>query len=200
MVVLVTATKPRGNNFAKNLNIENIPVVYCPALNVYPITTPCPMGIFDAMILTSRNAVIDGLPSLPVIAVGYETAALARARGLEIIQTGKGGIADLDLQSYKNILYPCAANPTFIPDNVTPWPVYETRKNLDFSIRHDITHICVFSIKAAIIIKPFIQPHHNIIALSPAIGKIFKDEGIQNLVTCDHPRYDEMKKLIEELL
>lgn len=200
--ILVTATNPKGNDFARSLNpkLKSIYVVACPALHVYAVASPLPKGNFDAMVVTSRHAVIGELPELPVIAVGAETACLLRDKGFDVIQTGQGGIADLNLSGYKNILYPCALDPTYVPHNATPWGVYETHVNPDFIIDDDIQGICTFSVKAAKIIKPLLKPHQIIFALSPAIAEIFKDVDIHNLVTCAHPRYDDMKKLIEDYL
>lgn len=56
---------------------------------------------FDSLLLTSANAVRfagDGLQEysgLPVLAVGDRTAEAARKAGLDVVETGEGGVADL---------------------------------------------------------------------------------------------------------
>lgn len=174
--ILITCTQPRADEFATTIPdaISN------PALIVHRIETPKPEGDFDAVLMTSRHAAIDNLPNLPKIR----------------IDMGEGGVRDLDLSSYKNILYPCATEPTHIPENCTPWPIYETRTNPDFKIGKPIQIICVFSVKAAKVIKPFIQPHHIILCLSENIADIFRHSNVQKLAVCTRPRYDAMKSLI----
>lgn len=63
--------------------------------------TPPPAGRFDALILTSANAVrhagaaLDGYRALPVFAVGEATAAAASAAGLTVVVTGNKDAIDL---------------------------------------------------------------------------------------------------------
>lgn len=64
-----------------------------------PWTMPDP-GDHDALLVTSANAVryagagLDALAALPVIAVGAESAKVARCAGLTVAATGDGGVAD----------------------------------------------------------------------------------------------------------
>lgn len=56
-----------------------------------------PEGEFDALLLTSANAVrlAGALPRLPVHAVGEASARAAREAGLEVATVGDGGVEDL---------------------------------------------------------------------------------------------------------
>ena len=56
-----------------------------------------PQGPFDALLLTSANAVrlAGRLPDLPVHAVGEATASAAREAGLTVMTTGDGGVEAL---------------------------------------------------------------------------------------------------------
>jgi len=176
--ILITCTQPRASEFASDINnaITNS------ALTVRHLDTPKPDGGFDAVLITSRHAMIDELPDLPTIN----------------ITDGEGGVRDLDLSNYQNILYPCAVEPTYIPNNCTPWPVYETYTNPNFKVDDDIDVICVFSVKGAKIIQPLLKPHHIILCLSQNIADMFKNTKIEKLAVCTRPRYDAMKSLIEK--
>ena len=174
---LITCTQPRADEFALTIN----DAIANPALIVRHINTPKPDGDFDAVLITSHHAKIDNFLDLPIINVA----------------DGDGGIRDLDLSEYQNILYPCATEPTYIPDNCTPWHVYETYGNPDFKIADDITHIAVFSVKGAKVIEPDLKPHHIVLCLSQNIANIFENAKIEKLAVCTRPRYDAMKSLIE---
>lgn len=68
-----------------------------PVLAVRPTGERPPGGPFDALLLTSANAVpaLRDIPSLPVFAVGPRTAALAREAGLGPVHAGPGDAAGL---------------------------------------------------------------------------------------------------------
>lgn len=173
---LITCTQPRADEFTFDINNA----VAMPALNVRHLKTPKPNGKFDAILVTSRHAMVNNFPDLPIISIA----------------DAGGGIRDLNLSNYKNILFPCATEPTYIPDNCTPWYVYETYPNPNFKIDYDIDIICVFSVKGAKIIQPLIKSNNVILCLSKNIANIFKNSDIQKLAVCTRPRYDVMKSLI----
>lgn len=179
-----------------DLNAAGIVAMAMPALNVKPIPFDIPLSQYEAMLITSPHALSADLPDLPVIAVGQETARLAHAAGLYVMHTGEGGIRDIDLYRYGSLLYPCALEPTFIPDNATPWHVYESVPNPDFCIDDTVETVCVFSKKAAKHILPHCREHHTVIALSQAIAELFEGQSPRNLVVCDAPRYDMMKHIL----
>lgn len=174
--ILITCTQPRADDFA--LTIDN--AFSCSALRVRSLDTPKPDGNFDAVLVTSNHVDKTILPDLPLIT----------------LDMGEGGVNDLDLSAYQNILYPCAVEPTYIPDNCTPWHVYETYPNSDFKIDDDVQIICVFSVKGARVIQPLLKPHHIVLCLSQNIADIFQNTTLQKLAVCTRPRYDAMKSLI----
>ena len=194
--VLITCTQPRGNIIVNDLKNSAVPAIAVPALTIAKKVTHIPQGNFDYLLISSRHALECDLPDLPIIAVGDNTAEEARKKGMYVIHTGVGGLGDMDLSAYQNILYPCATMPTFIPSNVVPWPVYESHVNPDFTIEQDVKIICIFSLKAAQAIQKHCQPSHEILCLSPNIADVFKNHPIENLAVCPVPRYDALKQLI----
>jgi uroporphyrinogen-III synthase len=64
-----------------------------------PLAWTVPAGRFDALLLTSANAIRHGgaglraVAHLPVVAVGAATAAAARAAGFAVVLTGDGDVA-----------------------------------------------------------------------------------------------------------
>jgi uroporphyrinogen-III synthase len=74
----------------------------CPLFSLSPVPwIPPDSGLFDALMLTSANAVLmggtglDQLQSLPVLAVGTATAEAARAAGFTVVHTGSGTAQNL---------------------------------------------------------------------------------------------------------
>ncbi len=172
-----------------------------PALYAHMVDTPKPIGDFDAMLVTSTHVFMrDDLPKLPVIAVGDETAIMARDNGFDVVQTGDGGVKDLDLSPYNNILYPCATEPTSIPDNAHTWHVYETIESKDFSLDNTPEIITVFSAKAARYIATFNLENKVVLCLSDKISQIFEGQKMANIASCTYPRYDAMEYLIKQYL
>lgn len=195
--VLITCTQPRADEIVHDLSTLGIDAVSCPALTISPLKTAQPDGEFDALLITSRHALSADLPeTLPVIAIGEETANLAREHGLYVVHTGKSNLQGMDLSAYKNILYPCARQPSLVPDNATKWPVYESIENAGFAIPEGIETICIFSARAAKYIAPMCQKHHHVICLSDIIANILKNQGIDNLAVCSLPRYDILRNQI----
>jgi len=77
-------------------------VIADPLFMVEPIDwTPPPVAQFDALLLTSANAVkhagphLEKYKSLPVLAVGDITATAARQAGLNVVKTSDGGMKEL---------------------------------------------------------------------------------------------------------
>ncbi|UUR07250.1 uroporphyrinogen-III synthase [Sphingomonas glaciei] len=68
-----------------------------PLFAAEPVPWMLPAGPFDALLVTSANAVRHGgsLPALPVHAVGAASAAAARAAGLEVLTVGERGVDGL---------------------------------------------------------------------------------------------------------
>lgn len=194
--ILVTCTRPRVDVITNDLRQNGYDAVAMPALTVSVIHTPMVDDQYDVVLVTSTHAFLSDIPKLPMICVGAETADIAKAKGYDVIQIGTGGIDDLDLSPYQNILYPCAVEPTKIPENTTPWRVYETHTDDDFTIDDDIETIIVFSTKAAKIIAGYNLNDKNVICLSQKISNVFVGCDCKKLEICTHPSYDSVKQLI----
>ncbi|PCI00559.1 MAG: hypothetical protein COB76_03350 [Alphaproteobacteria bacterium] len=196
--VAITCTKPRCDDIVARLQSKNIDAYAMPALTVRALDTIKPSGDYDTMLITSAHAIHEKLPQLPAIAVGTHTARLLQKSGHTVIQTGEKGVDDLDLSPYTSILYPCATQPTSIPEHCTPWSVYESVPNPDFKI-HDQTDIIVcFSIKGAAQLSPSIVSTQNIICLSRAIADTLSWLNADRLAVCDQPDYDSLEQLLIE--
>nr|WP_209022914.1 uroporphyrinogen-III synthase [Sphingomonas kaistensis] len=65
-----------------------------PLFTAEPVAWSLPAGPFDALLVTSANAIrlAGRLPVLPVHAVGAASAAAARDAGLEVLTVGEGGV------------------------------------------------------------------------------------------------------------
>lgn len=93
---LVLRPEPGGGATAGRLQAAGLPVIRLPLFAISPVTWAVPRGDFDALLLTSANAVrhagsaLAALRTLPVVAVGKGTAAAARAAGLTVAAAGTG--------------------------------------------------------------------------------------------------------------
>jgi len=121
-----SATAERAR--ALGLDAKAIPLFDIAAIDW---TAPDP-DEFDALVLTSANAIRHGGPQLaalkrlPVHAVGEATAVAARAAGFEVASTGKGGVEDLALPAGRRLLH--LAGRTHRPAGAAmAIPVYEAR-------------------------------------------------------------------------
>ena len=193
--ILITCTQPRADEIVRDLCQSGLNCVAQPALRVQPIESVMPEGTFDAMVISSRHAVCDKLPDLPVTAVGEATGRLLEKAGFTVAQTGCGGVADLTLKDDHIYLYPCAHNPTIIPDNAVAWPIYKTEVNQEFSL-NDADIITVFSAKAARVISQHDLTGRVVLCLSDAVAKPLKASGAKALVVCERSAYDAMNDLI----
>lgn len=103
MRMLVTRPEPAAADTAKALAKLGIEPVIAPLLVPQWFVPPLGEGPYDAIALTSANAVrgLDGIAglstllSLPVFAVGDHTAEAARAAGFTDIRSADGDFADL---------------------------------------------------------------------------------------------------------
>ncbi|MWV25367.1 translation initiation factor 2 [Methylobacterium sp. 2A] len=100
MRVWVARPEPGATRTGAALAARGHAPLVAPVLAVRPTGEPPPDGPFDALLLTSANAVpalrgIAALHGLPVFAVGARTAALAREAGLGPVHEGPGDAAGL---------------------------------------------------------------------------------------------------------
>lgn len=94
---LVLRPEPGSSATAARLAAAGVPAVAVPLFRVVPVAWSRPAGPFDALLLTSANAVrhggLDAVSDLPVVAVGAATAAAARAAGFDVVATGNADAA-----------------------------------------------------------------------------------------------------------
>lgn len=95
---LVLRPEPGASATVARLAAAGLEAVAVPLFAVEPVDWALPAGGFDALLLTSANAVRHGgdlarVRGLPVVAVGAATAAAARAAGLDVRWTGDGDAA-----------------------------------------------------------------------------------------------------------
>lgn len=95
--------RPESGNgvTAARLEAAGLTPIRCPLFAVTPIAAVLPpLDTFDAVLLTSANAVqhggaaITALGTMPVVAIGGATAAAARSAGLSVALTGSGDVVE----------------------------------------------------------------------------------------------------------
>lgn len=76
-----------------------LPVIAAPLFAIEPVAFAPPDGRYDALLVTSANAMTVPFPpslaGLPVHAVGAASAEAARAAGFSVASVGRGGVRDL---------------------------------------------------------------------------------------------------------
>lgn len=104
MLVLLTRPRAQGNTTARRIVERGHEAVVAPVTTVVPTGEPAPAGPFDAVILTSANALPallpmrDRLAGAPLLTVGARTAEAARAAGFDGVAEARGdarALADL---------------------------------------------------------------------------------------------------------
>jgi uroporphyrinogen-III synthase len=114
--VLVTRPEPGASKTAQKLVALGFNVQKLPLTEIVSLPFDVPSTSFDAVIITSPQA-LHNLPArllgLPVYAVGQASAATARLAGFESVITGGGDVAQLietvlaDLPARTHLLYLC---------------------------------------------------------------------------------------------
>jgi uroporphyrinogen-III synthase len=115
--VLVTRPAPGASRTAARLEAAGFDAIVLPLTKLEPLNFALPQGPFDALIVTSAQALksmeTDPLLHLPVFAVGQTTAESARSSGFSNVFTAGGSvesIAALVLETAKpaaRLLYLC---------------------------------------------------------------------------------------------
>lgn len=91
---LVLRPSPGDAATARLLEVAGIPAIRLPLFEVVPLPWTPPSGDYDALLLTSANAVrqagarLHDYRALPTVTVGPATAAAAQAAGLHVAVTG----------------------------------------------------------------------------------------------------------------
>ncbi|MCX7381873.1 MAG: uroporphyrinogen-III synthase [Alphaproteobacteria bacterium] len=84
--VLVTRPEPGAAETAARLRVRRYAPIVAPVLTIIPQVI-APSADVQAILLTSANAIVPGLPDRPVFAVGDATAARARAAGMSTVRS-----------------------------------------------------------------------------------------------------------------
>lgn len=100
-MLLVTRPEPDASATVERLAALGLSAVAAPLFTLRPLPAPLPEGGFDAVAITSANALralqgrLQPYLRLPLFAVGDRTAALARAEGFNTVTSADGGMARL---------------------------------------------------------------------------------------------------------
>jgi uroporphyrinogen-III synthase len=130
---VVLRPAPGDAETAARLEAAGLEAVQLPLFAVMPLPWTVPNGTYDALLLTSANAVrhagrgLDALRALPVAAVGAATAEAATAAGLDVQVTGDRdattAVTLAHARGWRRIVRLAGQDRTVLPD-VTDVPVY----------------------------------------------------------------------------
>jgi len=131
--LVILRPEPGASASASQARAMGLEVRTIPLFEIVPLpwTAPDPKH-FDAIVMTSANAVRHGGPALerlkdlPVRAVGVATAASARAVGFRVSSVGDGGARDMGLPSDQRLLH-LAGREHVESGAAMTIPVYEAR-------------------------------------------------------------------------
>ena len=138
--VLVLRPEPGASATVERARSRGLDALAIPLFEVEPVDWEVPEpGRFDALLLTSANAVHHGgeglqrLRGLPVNAVGEATADAAREAGFDIASTGDAGVDRLldSLEPNLDLLHLCGEDrkaPESARHRITPIVVYRARE------------------------------------------------------------------------
>jgi uroporphyrinogen-III synthase len=97
--ILVTRPEPGASRTARRLEAAGFDPVALPLTRIAPLDFVMPDGVFDALIVTSAQALkpveADALRHLSVFAVGETTAESARSSGFATVITAGGSVASI---------------------------------------------------------------------------------------------------------
>lgn len=100
--LLLVRPEPGLSASAARAQELGLPTICCPLFQLEAVDWALPdKGAFDAMLLTSANAIrhggpqLEALTCLPVHAVGAATAGTARAAGFNVVTTGDHDVVEL---------------------------------------------------------------------------------------------------------
>lgn len=135
--LIVTRADPGGAATVERARALGLDARHLPLFAAHPLEWAVPEGDFDALLLTSAQAVrlagpgLAGLTGLPAYAVGPATAAVAEAAGLTVAMTGPGDgqslIDAMASQDIEHILWLCGRDRSIFDAHdaqLTPLPVY----------------------------------------------------------------------------
>ena len=135
--LVILRPEPGAGATARRAQAIGLEPVAMPLFEIEPLDWAAPEpGGFDALLLTSANAVRNGGPGLaslrglPVYAVGEASAAAAREAGFEIAASGERGVGHLldSIPAGLRLLHPCGEHrtPTEARQAIAAVPVYRS--------------------------------------------------------------------------
>jgi len=135
--LLVLRPEPGASETVSRARVLGLEAISIPLFAVEPLGWTVPDGEFDALLMTSANAVRHGgtqlevLRTLAVHAVGEATAAAARQAGLTVTTVGDAGVEELLTRIDPNIrlLHLCGEDrrgPSDARQSITAVPVYRS--------------------------------------------------------------------------
>lgn len=138
--VLVLRPEPGATATVERARERGLDALAVPLFEIEPVAwDPPEMSGFDALLLTSANAVRHGgdglrkLRGLPAYAVGSATADVAREAGFDIVASGEAGVDRLlqSINPHLRLLHLCGEDRKDLsgaPQPVMSIPVYRTRE------------------------------------------------------------------------
>ena len=109
--ILMTRPEPGASRTAKRLLALGYEPVIFPLTTIVPLAFEMPIGAFDALVVTSAQALRSGdfarYRGLPVFAVGDTTASAASSTGFEHITIAGGDVSSI-IELVKSVLTPGA--------------------------------------------------------------------------------------------
>lgn len=137
--VLVLRPEPGASETARRARALGLDPIVIPLFEIEPIDWEVPPGHFNALLLTSANAVrfaghrLAELRALPVHAVGEATASAARDAGFRIAAVGEAGIERLldSIDPDLDLLHLCGSDRIPVSEarqEITPVAVYRSRE------------------------------------------------------------------------
>lgn len=135
--VVVLRPEPGASETVSRARTLGLEASAVPLFSIEPVQWSIPDGEFDALLLTSSNAVRHGgsqlemLHRLPVHAVGEATAAAARKAGFTVFRVGDAGVDELleQIDARSRLLHLCGEDrrePGSADHSITAIPVYRS--------------------------------------------------------------------------
>ncbi len=135
--LVVLRPEPGASETVRRARALGLEAIAIPLFAVEPVGWTVPDGEFDALLLTSANAVRHGgaqlerLSGLPIHAVGEATATAAREAGFTLTTVGEGGVDELlaSIDPQTRLLHLCGEDrrePSDARQSITAVPVYRS--------------------------------------------------------------------------
>jgi uroporphyrinogen-III synthase len=213
--LVVLRPEPGATETVRKARERGLDAVAIPLFEVEPIAWEVPdINQFDALLLTSANAVLYGGPEalrrLPAYAVGAATAEAAREAGFEIAMTGSRGVDELlrRISPGVKLLHICGENrraPAGPLQAITPITVYRSRERPSPGVGDaEGAVVLVHSPRAAAVFRKMADAANfscasvTIAAISPAAAEA-AGSGWERVDVAERPSDDALLALAERL-